>query len=284
MNGKVLKVFNNDLYGNPDERYVSVFAVFEHKKYMNKYCLFAIDGEYYKKELYYGSIHVKDKSLIIFAVNDAAMPYIDEFCKEYLGGKVNTKEYELIDISNCERAELISSTKVSSDDIEALDKMSITREVATKKSSTTKNGKGGLYFLLILFVLLGLGLTYLYFNPSLMTVELKMLNCNKESFNKVLDMDYQSTKIVRFNKKEKPGIVENIDVYTFSDKDTYNDFKDNNKENTYFKMPGEYKYDDESLELKIYYNEDYSILNSYDEMHEYLLNEGYTCSEETYEE
>ncbi len=284
MNGKVIKIFNNDLYGNPDDRYLSVFVAFEHKKYMNKYCLFAIDGEYYKRELYYGSIHLKENALIIFSINEAAKPYIDKFLEEYLAGNIDTKEYELIDISKCERVELISSTVTASDKLDTLEKISIKREEEKTLKNNQKSGKGGLIFLLILFIALGLGLTYLYLNPSLMTTELKMLDCHKDDFNKVLDMEYKSNKIVRFNKKESPGLVENTDVYTFTDKEKYEDFKNNNKESIYFKMPGEYKYIDEDMELKIYYLEDFSIISNYDEMHEYLINEGYTCSEETYEE
>ena len=41
MYGKVLKIANNDLYGNVDDRKVSVFAVFTHIKYMNKYIIFS---------------------------------------------------------------------------------------------------------------------------------------------------------------------------------------------------------------------------------------------------
>ena len=50
MNGKILKISSNDLYGNVDERQVVVFACFNHIKYMNKYILFTFLGEYDKKK------------------------------------------------------------------------------------------------------------------------------------------------------------------------------------------------------------------------------------------
>ena len=50
MNGKILKVSSNDLYGNVDDRMVAVFAAFNHKKYMNKYVIFTYDGEFAKKK------------------------------------------------------------------------------------------------------------------------------------------------------------------------------------------------------------------------------------------
>ena len=79
MSGKVLKVVSNDLYGNVDDRAVSIFACFEHSKYMNKYLIFAFDGEYDKNKLCYGSLHLKNNSLVIFSVKDDVKKYIDEF-------------------------------------------------------------------------------------------------------------------------------------------------------------------------------------------------------------
>ena len=35
MNGKILKISNNDLYGNVDDRKVSVYAMFNHLKYIS---------------------------------------------------------------------------------------------------------------------------------------------------------------------------------------------------------------------------------------------------------
>ena len=93
MNGKILKISSNDLYGNVDERQVVVFACFNHIKYMNKYVLFTFLGEYDKKKLYYGSIHMKENSLVVFSVRDNVFGYIDKFKNEYISGMVDNNEY-----------------------------------------------------------------------------------------------------------------------------------------------------------------------------------------------
>ena len=77
MAGKILKIVSNDLYGNVDERKIVVFACFLHTKYMNNYVVFSFLGEYDKKKICYGSVHIKDNSLVIFSVKNNVKKYID---------------------------------------------------------------------------------------------------------------------------------------------------------------------------------------------------------------
>ena len=281
MNGKIVKIFNNDLYGNPDDRKLVIFAAFEHKKYMNKYCIFAIEGEYATKKLYYGSIHLKDNTIVIFSVANNDKQWVDEFVTEYLNSSLNDKEYALIDISNLDRAELISSTEVESEALPTLDTLSIKRIIETDNAET-KNNKSGLKFLLVLFIILGVGLTYLYLNPDVLTIKLKALNCTKSEYNNNLNMRYNIEKNVRFDKNEVPSTIKVIETYKFTSGEEYTDFKDNNKETIYFKKDGEYKYLDNTNELKVFYDET-TIIDNYKEMYNYLKKEGYTCQEETYD-
>ena len=46
MAGKVLKVVSNDLYGNVDDRILSIYACFKHIKYMNNYVVFTFNKVY----------------------------------------------------------------------------------------------------------------------------------------------------------------------------------------------------------------------------------------------
>ena len=97
MNGKILKIVSNDLYGNVDERKVVVFACFEDLKYMNNYVIFSFDGDYNKNKLYYGSIHLKEDSLVIFSVKEDTKKYIDKFLSEYNSDKL--EGFKLFDIN-----------------------------------------------------------------------------------------------------------------------------------------------------------------------------------------
>ena len=280
MIGKVLKVLSNDLNGNVDDRHVAVYAAFTHLKYMNKYIIFSFDGDV-KNKLYYGSVHLKQNSVVIFSVNDSVIPIINAFVNSLLSGNINPKEYEIIDISKCEKAELVSFNELEFDKLSSLDKLTIKRVVKqTEKPKKKKESYGILYFVLFVLIALGIGVTYLYFNPDSFEQELKQLNCSKEGFNDKIDMNYQTERIVKFDSKEAPTSISVTDIYQFTNRNVYNEFKEEKKENTYFKN-GEYKYDDERLQLKIFSNES-TIIDNYEEMKNYLIDEGYTCEEETY--
>ena len=284
MNGKILKISSNDLYGNVDDRQVVVFACFNHVKYMNKYILFTFLGEYDKKKLYYGSIHMKENSLVVFSVRDNVFGYIDKFKNEYISGMVDNNEYEILDISKMEKVELVSYNEMEFDKLKELEDISIKKTNTESVVEADKEKKPVfLYILLIILILLLIGITYLYLKPDDFVIRNKNLVCEKNKYNMELDMKYLENRIVLFDRNDKLKKIEINDSYVFSDIDLYNEFKDNEKEKDYFKIDGTFKYIDENLELKIIY-QDKSIIDNYDEMKNYLVNEGYSCVEGYYEE
>lgn len=284
MNGKILKISSNDLYGNVDDRQVVVFACFNHVKYMNKYILFTFLGEYDKKKLYYGSIHMKENSLVVFSVRDNAFGYIDKFKNEYISGMVDNNEYEILDISKMEKVELVSYNEMEFDKLKELEDISIKKTNTESVVEADKEKKPVfLYILLIILILLLIGITYLYLKPDDFVIRNKNLVCEKNKYNMELDMKYLENRVVLFDRNDKLKKIEINDSYVFSDIDLYNEFKDNGKEKDYFKIDGTFKYIDENLELKIIY-QDKSIIDNYDEMKNYLVNEGYSCVEGYYEE
>ena len=284
MNGKILKISSNDLYGNVDDRQVVVFACFNHVKYMNKYILFTFLGEYDKKKLYYGSIHMKENSLVVFSVRDNVFGYIDKFKNEYISGMVDNNEYEILDISKMEKVELVSYNEMEFDKLKELEDISIKKTNTESVVEADKEKKPVfLYILLIILILLLIGITYLYLKPDDFVIRNKNLVCEKNKYNMELDMKYLENRIVLFDINDKLKKIEINDSYVFSDIDLYNEFKDNEKEKDYFKIDGTFKYIDENLELKIIY-QDKSIIDNYDEMKNYLVNEGYSCVEGYYEE
>ena len=283
MNGKVLKIVNNDLYGNVDERKVVVFASFIHKKYMNKYAIFTFENEFDKKKLYLASIHLKNDSLVTFDVRPKELDFINTFINQYLENKVDEKEYEIVDISNISKIELVSYSQEDFDKLSELDKLSIKRVTSDDEANGNKKGYGLLHFIIIVLILLLGGITYLYFNPDLFDVELKKLNCFKEDFNEMVELNYTSEAELKFNRKDEIDIFHKMDTYSFKNQEDYLKFKDNNEESKYFNIDGAYKYNDNRLELKLIYN-DKLVIYKYDEVLKYLENNGYTCVEGTYNE
>lgn len=282
MNGKILKISSNDLYGNVDDREVAVFAVFNHLKYMNKYIIFAFTDEYNKNKLYYGSVHMKTNSVVTFKVDDNN-PYVNSFIESYLNNNIDKSEYEIMDLSNINKIELVSYNEIESNKIYELDKISIYRKPENKESNEVNKKPIFLYTILVLMVVLLIGVTYLYFNPGLLEKEYKELTCNIESYDNKINLKYNKSLIVKFNESDKLKEINVIDTYKFKSKDSYLDFKNNNKELVYFNIIGEYKYNDVLYELKLFYN-DKLILEDYDEVYNYYKKEGYSCLEGTYNE
>ena len=283
MNGKVLKISNNDLYGNVDDRHVAIFAAFNHLKYMNKYVIFTFEGEYDKNKLYYGSVHFKNNSIVIFSVNNATKEYIDIFTNSYLSNMINPSEYQIINLSNIEKVELVSYNEEDFDKLNELDKMSIPRITETTEPTKQRKKYTFLYIILIIMILLLGSITYLYLFPEKFTTEYKQLECTISNIDKELNLNYHNIKLIKLDKNNQIKIIDNNETYTFPDENTYLEFKNNNSQNIYLKDNATYQYNDELLELKIIYTEE-STTSDYEQIKYSLTKEGYKCQEGKYYE
>jgi len=282
MNGKILRISANDLYGNVDEREVAVFAVFTHKKYMNKYVIFTFKDEYQKNKLYYGSVHLKENSIVTFSITDDNKKHVDKFIESYLNNQVDPKEYEIIDISKIDKVELVSYSEMDFDKLVELDNLSIPKpKVLTEE--TTKKKPTILYILLVIMLILLAGVIFLYLNPHFFDTKVKTMTCTLDEYNKKIKMPYTITKTIRFDKENKLKDIAVVEIYSFTDEEEYYDFKDNERQNEYFDITGAYKYDDDNLELRIIYDEE-TIISEYEEMKGYLKKEKYICTEESHYE
>ena len=282
MNGKILKIVNNDLYGNVDEREIVVFASFVHKKYMNRYVIFTYKDEYEKKRLYYGSVHVKENTLVVFAIRDNEINYINEFISMYMNNNFNS-EYELIDISTIEKIQIVSCGDVEFDKLLLLDEIAMSNVKENIEEVEKEKKPIILYILLFLFIVMGIGLTYLKFNPDKFIVELKKLDCDMNLQYDKLNIPYVINREILFDNKDKVKSVSVTETYTFLESEKYYEFKENERQYEYFSNKGSYKYDDNSLSITMIYN-DKSLVLDYKEMLGYLENEGYNCIEGKYNE
>lgn len=277
MTGKVLKISSNDLYGNVDDRMVRVYAVFEHTKYMNNYVIFSIDGS---NKLCFGSIHMKETSLVIFSVKSNVNKYILEFVSEYISN--NIVNFKVLDINKIKKVDLVSYSEIDYDNLQLLDDMAIPKVIVKEEEAKTKTPVMG-YLLIFMLVLVAIGITVLYLRPDLFTVKYKGLVCNANMYDNNMGLYYDVHKDIIFNEND---IVDNISVtrtYTFLDSNSYYEFKDSNKIEKYFTNGEGYKYIDLELKLRIFYDES-SVIDDYEEMLTYLDREGFSCIEKEYEE
>lgn len=283
MYGKILKISSNDLYGNVDDRKVAVYAAFIHNKYMNRYVIFSFVDEYNKKKLYFGSLHLKNNSIVVFSIKDNNMiNAVNEFISNYMNGSIDINEYQIIDISNMEKIELVSFNNIDFEYLQKLDEMSIQRKkieaVEEKRSKPII-----LYFLVLVIIGMSGWLVFSYFNPDYFKVDLKKIDCTMNNYNKKVELNYESNISVKFNEENKFSSMERVDIYKFDNIDDYSLFKENNKESELSTSNGGYKYDDDNLELRIISN-DNLIIENYDEVYQYLKGEGYSCIEGIYNE
>lgn len=271
---------SNDLYGNVDDRKVSVFACFEDTKYMNNYVIFAFEGEYEKNRLYYGSVHLKSNSIVIFSIKESEKKIIDKFIQEYLESKLN--EFKIIDISNAEKVELVSYNNMEYKELKKLDELSIVRKKNDEVIEEKNKKPIGLYLLLLLLILSSIGLTLLYMFPEKFTIKYKELVCSNTMYDENIMLNYNIEKDIKFDSKDKIVSINTIREYVFLLEEDYLEFKNNDKKYEYFNSGEGYKFIDENLSFKVIYNEN-SVIDDYEEMLTYLKKEGYNCIEKYYE-
>ena len=280
MAGKILKISSNDLYGNVDDRKVAVFACFEHSKYMNNYVIFCFDGEYGKKKLYYGSVHLKKDSLVIFAVKNDIKQYIDSFLLEFLSN--NLESFKVLDIDKMVKVELVSYNEMEYDNVQELDEKSIIRVVINEVVDNKKKSPVLLYFLVFVLILMGVGITVLYFKPELFSIKYKGLECSDNLYDREMKLYYDIDKNIIFDEDDKLEKIDVVREYTFTNSDNYFDFKNNNQHELYFNNGEGYKYIDEELKLRILYQES-NVIDDYTEMLSFMKKEGFSCVEREYE-
>lgn len=272
MKGKIINVFNNDLYGTVDDRKVILYAAFVHKKYMNKYVIFSFLGEEDKNILHCGSVHFKDKSVVTFEIKKDIEKYIMEFISELLGDKLS--EFELLDISNILKIELVSYSEFKFDRINELFNKTIVFEEEKVVEEKKSSGTGFLYFLLFFLIAALGGLLYFKFNPDILSNEGKVLNCNYSINDKGFSHNIMAT--VRFNKRD---ILESLSVeekIQFLEISTYQNFKDNQSHLNYFDKEVVVEYNDTEMNLNASYERNL-VVNEYEDVKLYLENQGYIC-------
>lgn len=274
MKGKLLKVFGNDLHGTVDERVVIFFAAFNHKKYANKYGIFIFKDDINSNKLYFGSIHIKDKSLVTFSIKKEQEAIIDSFLNEYT--KNNFQEFELIDISNLDKIELVGYNEKEYNGIVNLYNISIPKVEPKSEKNEKKNSMIGLIVALLITIVCFFGI-YWYFHPRMFNP--LILNCSITGADDTIIANYTKNKTITFNSKDMIKEIKAIDTYNFKSQNNYFNFKNESKHYLYFDNIESYQYIDETQELILNYKET-SKYTTYDEIKVSLEKEGYVCTNE----
>ena len=277
MSGKILKVSSNDLYGNVDNRSVCVYACFEHTKYMNNYVVFSIEGS---NKLCYGSVHIKEKSLVIFAVKKEIEKYMIDFLGKYMNDKLD--EFKILNISKVNKVELVSYSEMEYDKINLLRDKSIPKNIVSDKENIKTKKPIFLYLLVFVLCMFAIGITVLYLKPEWFSVKYKELVCSNKIYDNNINLYYNIEKNFKFDENDKVDSINVVRNYIFLDSNLYYQFKNEEKHYEYFNDGEGYKYVDKELLFKVIYQEK-TIIDDYDEMLTYMKKEGYSCIERQYE-
>lgn len=278
MQGKILKVFSNDLYGSSDEREVVLFAAFIHKKYMNKYAIFTFRNEYDKNKLYFGSIHVKDDSIVIFNVRNEIVPVIDNFINQFETDNYND-EYEILDISNIIKIELVSYNEKDYDKLLLLDEKAIPKPKIEVREEKKKHP---IVTVILILIFVGIGVfIYWYLNQD--NFKIKNLECTKNGYHGETKLNYQSVRKITFDGNKKVKSIDVIETYNFKSLTSYQNFKDESRHYGYFSYGNDFRYNDEELKLDVIY-QDKTVIDNYEKIKYALENDGYKCKEVTQDE
>lgn len=274
MKGKLLKVFANDLNGTVDDRVVIFFAAFNHKKYSNKYGLFVFKDELNQNKLYFASIHIKDNSLVTFSIKKEQFNIIDAFLEEYTQNKF--EEFELIDITNQSKIELVGYNEKEYNNLMMLYNISIPVEKPKEVKETKKTNILSILITVLILLVSSFGL-YWFFHPRLFNP--LVLNCVTQGTDDILIANFTKTKNITFNKNDLVKDIRISETINFKNEDNYYNYKEGNNHEVYYNNIESFEYIDELQELRIYYLED-STPKKYDEIKVTLEKEGYVCKDE----
>ena len=290
MNGKELKVVEYNLTFGSNERLVNVFGVFRYKKNNSLYLLYADVGTNYNI-IYYGSSHIKDKTVLSMSTKEETA----EIIKEYIYKVTNNEEldnFEIISLNDIEGVEIISSNRLEIKKevlIDLIDKTIPKKEKVedNSKKDTGKKRKSNKLVFLLLIIIIVLGGAYIFLtliqdkdNTA------KTISCTKETTNRSINAEEEENIIYNFNNKDTLENTETTLVFKFDTETDYQDFIMKGTMYKYVKvddLDAGYKNDDINYTVTITSKESidssYQKPTNYEEILSYNKREGYTCEE-----
>lgn len=253
MNGKELKVVENEFKFGAKTRIVNVFGVFKYKPNGGLYVIY-VDVDTKNSYVCYGSAHVKNGSILCMHSNKQEDT---EAVKEYIFKVINEEkldDFEIISLNDVNEIEIIGSKnfEIKNDVLEKLIEKTIPQKEKTleQKEETKKKSSpiSTILFILIL-ALIGGGVYYYYDDIISASKVSKVIYCTKQyPHEEVTSATVEETKRFKFGNDDRLTNLEETTKFVFSTEDAYLDFIN---KSLYLKyMP------DESEDTKSKFNQD----------------------------
>lgn len=250
MNGKRIKVNDFKFKYGQETVFINVFGAFRYKKNNNKYVVYSYDNS----RLYYGSLFIRDKELVIMLSKNDSENLIDSFLNNILNGEKNNA-FEIISLDNINSAQIIDEGIITkSFDINKLDELTIPRKKSQEVVNENKKKKrisiSGIFFALFIVVVAA----FFFFNPEVIMGKDKNYVCNREYNHNILPSLVKEEVKLTFSGKDKikSSIVTND--YVFNSDSRYNKFKNNGEFYKYMNEGDTYKFVDEERTYRVISN------------------------------
>lgn len=277
MIGKRIKVNDFEFKYGEETVYINVYGAFKYKKNGNKYVVYSYDN----KKLYYGSLFIRDKELVIMLSKNDKEDIICDFLSGLLDNNVDNR-FEVISLDNINSAQIIDGGIIDKKyDIDRLYDITIPKEIVKEDTSSEKKKKSisisSIFFMLFLLVVGA----FFFFNPEVLIGDDKEYFCTKEYNLKEISSSVREEVniIFRGNGKIKEASVDTY--YVFNSISEYNNFKDNGKFYKYMNEGDTYKFIDEEKTFRVITKidnmEEYFSFDTEDNLIDFYKNNKYEC-------
>ncbi len=278
MIGKVLKVNDYKFVYGQDTTYINVYGAFKNKKSGNRYAVYSYDN----KKLYYGSLFIKNDSLIIMTSKDDSEDVIKLFVESIISGK-NNDDWEIVNLGNINSAEIIDQHELKIDvDMAMLADKTIPKPKIEKKEEAPKKKKKVSIPLLAMFILILMVALFLFVGPNFLMGKDKKYLCVKSYTHEEIPASVTDNVSLIFNNKNEIVSIDITTDYLFTNHDYYKEFKDKSYFYQYIKDGDTYKFDDDNYTYKLFSKidteVDYFMPRELKKLVDYYEKENYTCN------
>jgi len=294
MNGKLLKVKQNNLEFGGHDRYVNILGCFKYKTTSNVYIVYS-DTDTKYNIIYYGSGHIRQGVALCMACREKSE---EEIIKEYIF-KITQKEsidnFEVLSLEELEEIEIIDSGKieVKPEILTELIKIVMPKpEIKEKQKDQSKQKtkkkrtplKGIIIGLLIVGLLFG-GYQVIQNLSSKDNIQ-KSITCSTSYLQEDLNATIEETNKYNFDANDKLKSINTTSVYKFNEKDYqnfilkgiyYKYMPSSNEEGSWNKNDEEYTF---QVTTKKKIDTSYNEPTNYEEVLSYYKTKGHVCTEE----
>lgn len=279
MIGKKLKVNDFKFKYGKEIIYVNVYAAFKSKKNSDKYVIYSYDN----KKLYYGSLFIRDKELVIMLSNNINTDIVKNYLDEFMTGDTS-KNFENISLADIQSVQIIDEgildTNVNLNKLYDLTipKEEVKREIEPKHTKRGKPSISGICFIIFIILII----CFFFFNPEIFIGKDQTYKCIKTYNHQSLSAVINENITITFNGRGKIKSINTTNDYVFEEKEYYDKFKNDGLFYKYMNEGDTYKLIDNEMTYRVMTNisdmKNYSLPKTEKDSINYYESNKYKCN------